>query len=67
VDRDVPGLGFTHRQGDIVRVSAERLGVLENKVTTCDQAPPWTFGIADLMGNLASRGLLDRAVSGSTQ
>jgi fumarylacetoacetate (FAA) hydrolase family protein len=58
VDRDAPGLGFTHKRGDIVRVSTERLGVLENKVTTCDQAPPWTFGIADLMRNLASRGLL---------
>lgn len=58
VDRDTPGLGFTHKRGDIVRVSTERLGVLENKVTTCDQAPPWTFGIADLMRNLASRGLL---------
>jgi fumarylacetoacetate (FAA) hydrolase family protein len=27
-------------------------------VTTCDQAPPWTFGIGDLMSNLAGRGLL---------
>jgi fumarylacetoacetate (FAA) hydrolase family protein len=72
VDRATRGLGFTHRQNDIVRVSAERLGVLENKVTTCDQAPPWTLGIAELMHNLAQRGLLtvpgrrdtpDRAVS----
>ena len=29
------------------RLDAERLGVLENKVTTCDQAPPWNFGIGD--------------------
>jgi fumarylacetoacetate (FAA) hydrolase family protein len=58
VDRGAPGLGFTHKAGDIVRVSAARLGVLENKVTTCDQAPPWTFGIGDLMQNLARRGLL---------
>jgi fumarylacetoacetate (FAA) hydrolase family protein len=57
-DRGAPGLGFTHQSGDIVRVSAERLGVLENKVTTCEQAPPWTFGVKDLMRNLASRGLL---------
>ena len=47
--------------GDIVRVSNPRLGVLENKVTTCDQAPPWRFGIADLMRNLAGRGLLRAA------
>jgi fumarylacetoacetate (FAA) hydrolase family protein len=59
VDRGAPGQGFTHRSGDIVRVSAEKLGVLENKVTTCDQAPPWGFGIADLMRNLARRGLLN--------
>ena len=59
VDRGTPGQGFTHKPGDIVRVSSEKLGVLENKVTTCDQAPPWAFGIADLMRNLARRGLLN--------
>ena len=58
VDRGAPGLGFTHKPGDIVRVSAARLGMLENKVTTCDKAPPWTFGIGELMQNLARRGLL---------
>jgi fumarylacetoacetate (FAA) hydrolase family protein len=58
VDRGAPGLGFTHKPGDLVRVSTERLGVLENKVTTCDKAPPWTFGLSDLMRNLSSRGLL---------
>jgi fumarylacetoacetate (FAA) hydrolase family protein len=60
-DRDAPGLGFTHKPGDIVRVSTERLGVLENKVTTCDKAPPWAFGMTDLMHNLAKRGLLGSA------
>jgi fumarylacetoacetate (FAA) hydrolase family protein len=58
VDRDTPALGFTHKPGDRVRVSSERLGMLENRVTTCDRAPPWTFGIAALMQNLANRGLL---------
>jgi fumarylacetoacetate (FAA) hydrolase family protein len=58
VDRGSPGQGFTHRHGDIVRVSTEKLGVLENKVTTCDKAPPWSIGIAELMRNLARRGLL---------
>jgi len=57
-DRDVQGQGFTHKQGDLVRVSTERLGALVNRVTTCDAAPSWTFGIAELMRNLASRGLL---------
>jgi fumarylacetoacetate (FAA) hydrolase family protein len=59
VDRGTPGQGFTHKTGDVVRVSTEKLGVLENKVTTCDQAPVWEFGIADLMRNLARRGLLN--------
>ncbi len=57
-DRDVPGRGFTHKPGDIVRVFSERLGILENRVTTCEAAPPWTFGLSALMRNLAARGLL---------
>ncbi|MEI9886474.1 MAG: fumarylacetoacetate hydrolase family protein [Rhizomicrobium sp.] len=57
-DRDAPGRGFTHKIGDLVRVSTPRLGVLENKVTTSKAAPPWTFGVGDLMKNLSKRGLL---------
>lgn len=57
-DRDVPGQGFTHKLGDLVQVSTPRLGSLKNKVTHCNAAPPWDFGIADLMHNLAKRGLL---------
>jgi fumarylacetoacetate (FAA) hydrolase family protein len=57
-DRDAPGRGFTHKIGDIVRVQSPRLGVLENEVTTSNAAPPWTFGVGDLMLNLAGRGLL---------
>ena len=57
-DREAPGQGFTHKVGDVVRVSSPRLGVLENEVTTSKAAPPWTFGVADLMRNLAGRGLL---------
>ena len=60
-DRDAPGGGFTHKPGDRVRVSSPRLGVLDNKVTTCHQAPPWTLGVSGLMRNLASRGLLGGA------
>jgi fumarylacetoacetate (FAA) hydrolase family protein len=58
-DRDEPGRGFTHKVGDIVRVSSERLGTLINTVVTCEAAAPWNFGITALMRNLASRGLLD--------
>jgi fumarylacetoacetate (FAA) hydrolase family protein len=57
-DRDAPGSGFTHKTGDVVRISSERLGTLENKVVDCDVAPPWSFGISALMTNLARRGLL---------
>ena len=57
-DRDQKGFGFTHKEGDVVRVSTPKLGVLENRVTTCKAAPPWNFGIADLMKNLVGRGLL---------
>jgi len=57
-DRDAEGSGFTHKPGDVVRVSSGKLGVLENKVVHCDQAPPWKSGIGALMENLAARGLL---------
>jgi fumarylacetoacetate (FAA) hydrolase family protein len=57
-DRDEPGRGFTHKVGDVVRVSSVKLGSLVNTVVTCDAAPPWNFGIAALMRNLAGRGLL---------
>jgi fumarylacetoacetate (FAA) hydrolase family protein len=57
-DRDTAGRGFTHKLGDMVRVSTRTLGVLENRVTTSKAAPPWSFGIGDLMANLAARGLL---------
>lgn len=57
-DRDAPGCGFTDKVGDRVRVSSPRLGVLENEVTTCDAAPPWTMGLIALMANLSARGLL---------
>ena len=57
-DRDTPGQGFTHKEGDVVRISTPKLGVLENKVTSSKAAPPWTFGITALMKNLVARGLL---------
>ena len=57
-DRGAQGLGFTHHVGDRVRVMTPTLGVLENEVTHSSEAPPWTFGLAALMRNLAGRGLL---------
>jgi fumarylacetoacetate (FAA) hydrolase family protein len=58
-DRDEPGRGFTHKMGDVVRISAPKLGTLVNRVTTSKEAPPWRFGVRELMRNLASRGLLE--------
>ncbi len=57
-DRGEKGAGFTHKVGDIVTIQAAELGCLTNRMTTADQAPQWTFGTADLMRNLAGRGLL---------
>ncbi|MEE2692537.1 MAG: fumarylacetoacetate hydrolase family protein [Pseudomonadota bacterium] len=57
-DRDEPGRGFTHKKGDVVRVSTPALGVLENKIAPSKTAPPWTFGVSALMRNLSERGLL---------
>jgi fumarylacetoacetate (FAA) hydrolase family protein len=57
-DREVPGSGFTHKQGDQVRIASPLLGALHNEVTHSDQAQPWTFGLRALMTNLAARKLL---------
>lgn len=58
VDRGEPGRRFTHRVGDVVRISAPALGGLVNRVQISERCEPWTFGIAALMRNLAGRGLL---------
>ncbi|MYW62982.1 fumarylacetoacetate hydrolase [Streptomyces sp. SID8379] len=57
-DRDAPGEGFTHHEGDTVRVSSPRLGSLLNTVTTSEAAPPWEYGLRRLMRSLAGRGVL---------
>ena len=57
-DRLGPGQGFTHKAGDLVVVASERLGALANRIETADRIAPWDFGLADLMRNLAARGLL---------
>ena len=57
-DRDHKGSGFTHKHGDVVSVANPKLGALINTVRSTDQCPPWTFGVSDLMRNLAARGLI---------
>jgi fumarylacetoacetate (FAA) hydrolase family protein len=57
-DREAPGKGFTHKEGDIVTVAADKLGRLTNRMRHSRNCPPWTFGAGALMRNLAKRGLL---------
>jgi fumarylacetoacetate (FAA) hydrolase family protein len=59
-DRDVPGHGFTHHLGDVVTIASPQLGALVNRVRHSEDVEPWTFGIGELMTNLATRGLLQR-------
>jgi len=57
-DRDTPGMGFTHKVGDVVTISTARLGSLVNRVNTTVATAPWSFGTGQLMKNLAQRDLL---------
>ena len=57
-DRDAPGKGFTHRQGDVVSVSADKLGRLVNRMRHAQDCARWEFGTAALMRHLARRGVL---------
>jgi fumarylacetoacetate (FAA) hydrolase family protein len=57
-DRGAPGMGFTHKTGDIVTIGAAKLGKLINRMRPCDECERWTFGTSALMRNLARRGLL---------
>jgi fumarylacetoacetate (FAA) hydrolase family protein len=64
-DRDADGQGFTHHVDDIVTVSTPTLGALVNRIRTSDTCEPWAFGIADLLRNLAGRGVLQGPTPGS--
>jgi fumarylacetoacetate (FAA) hydrolase family protein len=57
-DRGAPGMGFTHKSGDIVTISTEKLGRLVNRMRPCETCERWTFGAGALMRNLAKRGLI---------
>jgi fumarylacetoacetate (FAA) hydrolase family protein len=61
-DRDLPGGGFTHKEGDLVAISSARFGTLVNRVTTSDRAPAWQMGYRALLDNLHSRGLVSAAI-----
>lgn len=57
-DRAGPDSGFTHKVGDIVKVSADRLGTLVNEVAHADRIPSWTYGVRALLKSLSARGVL---------
>ncbi|WP_417669494.1 fumarylacetoacetate hydrolase family protein [Roseibium sp.] len=57
-DRDEPGQGFTHKLGDKVTISSDKLGALTNEVRLSTECPEWTFGVSHLMRNLAARDLI---------
>lgn len=57
-DRYEAGKGFTHATNDVVRIGCHQLGALVNRVRPTNECEPWTFGAADLMRNLAQRGLI---------
>ena len=57
-DRDEFGGGFTHKLGDVVEIAAPGLGKLRNTVRLSTECPEWTFGIRELIRNLASRNLI---------
>lgn len=61
-DRDQPGMGFTHKTGDIVTIAAPGLGALVNRMKPSSACEPWTFGLGAFMANLAGRGLLRESV-----
>jgi fumarylacetoacetate (FAA) hydrolase family protein len=53
-DRDTEGLGFTHKDGDLVTISSPLLGSLINRTQRTEDMEPWTFGITALFTYLAS-------------
>ena len=58
VDRDGPGLGFTHHPGDVVAIATATLGTLANRIGDCTRIAPWSFGASHLLRNLSERGLI---------
>ena len=54
-DRDTPGLGFTHKMGDVVTIKSRHLGSLVNHVAAAEELPEWTFGVRQLFNYLSSQ------------
>jgi fumarylacetoacetate (FAA) hydrolase family protein len=57
-DRGEKGKGFTHKVGDLVTISTEKLGALVNRVRLSPDCPHWTYGASHLMRDLAKAKLI---------
>ena len=57
-DRGEVGQGFTHKIGDIVTISSDKLGALVNRVKYSPDCPHWTYGTRALMRDLAAAKLI---------
>jgi fumarylacetoacetate (FAA) hydrolase family protein len=60
-DRDEPGQGFTHHQGDVVTIRSSHLGALVNRVGRAEELPEWSFGLRQLFGYLHGLRLLQES------
>ncbi|WP_017611842.1 fumarylacetoacetate hydrolase family protein [Nocardiopsis salina] len=54
-DRDRPGEGFTHKDGDRVTISSPHLGSLRNTVGSAEELPRWEFGVGSLFSYLSEQ------------
>ena len=57
-DRGEIGQGFTHKVGDMVTISSEKLGALVNRVGLSTDCVPWSYGSSHLMRDLAKARLI---------
>ena len=57
-DRGEIGQGFTHKVGDMVTISSEKLGALVNRVGLSTDCVPWSYGTSHLMRDLAKARLI---------
>ena len=57
-DRFSQGSGFTHVDGDHVRICCPLIGELSHQVERCPTVDPWRFGLLELIGNLSARKLI---------
>ncbi len=60
-DRDAPGMGFTHKTGDVVEIRSDRLGTLTNMVAPTEDLEPWRFGIGSQLQYILAQKRTDMA------